>query len=264
MAGIGLQAGVLVAPTAVILSENDRTGRLTIQNPSDTPKEVTIKFAFGLPESDSLGIVKVRIQDSAEVDHPRSAIGWIKAFPRRIVLAPNASQVVRFVANPPKDLEDGEYWARIMVRSQESQPNIPSPEDENKITTRLNMIMQTAIILKYRTGNLVAKLEVANSQVEKSDTAAAIIMDLVNLGNVSYVGILKCRLKDGKQKEIAKRHLEFAVYKDIKRRISLPLPDNELVEPLEFEISISTEGRKDISSDDLIEGNVIEFTKVIE
>ncbi|HSG99206.1 MAG TPA: hypothetical protein VLB27_04095, partial [candidate division Zixibacteria bacterium] len=54
-------AGVLVAPTVVFLSEKGRTGRMTVQNPSDKPKEVTIHFSFGLPESDSLGNVTVTL-----------------------------------------------------------------------------------------------------------------------------------------------------------------------------------------------------------
>ena len=63
-----LSAGVLVAPTSVILSETKRTGRLTIQNPTDKPKEVTIRFSFGIPLSDSLGNVKIDLQDSAITD----------------------------------------------------------------------------------------------------------------------------------------------------------------------------------------------------
>jgi P pilus assembly chaperone PapD len=258
-----LSAGVLVAPTSVILSETKRTGRLTVQNPTDKPKEVTIRFCFGMPLSDSLGNVKISLQDSAITD-PRSAVDWIKAFPRKMVLAPNSSQVVRFVARPPKDLPDGEYWARVVVRSQEGETSIPAASDNEKITTKLNMIMQTAIALKYRTGNLISKLEVVDTETMLIDSTVRIMIDLVNRGNVSYIGLLQCRLVDAKGNMISKGQVDLAVYRDLKRRMELPVAGENLQKPYKVEISIATEGRTDIAAEDLIAGNSIEYSAVVE
>lgn len=258
-----VKAGVLVAPTSVILSETDRTGRMTVQNPTDKPKEISVRFAFGIPTSDSLGNVTVDIIDSSETHHPRSAIGWVRAFPRKMVLAPGATQVVRFVANPPRDLPDGEYWARIVVRSQESQANIPISGESDKITTRLNMVMETAIVLKYRTGDLVAKLDITDTEVEESDSTVSVTFDIANRGNTSYVGVLDCRLLDSANKELASRKLDFAIYEDLKRRIDLPVVQDEGPRPWHLDVSVSTEGRKDIPPEEMINGNRIEFTKVI-
>ena len=107
-----VNAGVLVAPTVVFMDEHKRTGRITVQNPSDEPREVTIRMSFGLPTSDSLGNVFVNLQDSGITD-VKAATSWVKPFPRKMLLQPGATQVVRFVARPPKDLVDGEYWARV-------------------------------------------------------------------------------------------------------------------------------------------------------
>ena len=259
-----VQAGVLVAPTSVILSETDRTGRMTIQNPTDKPKEISVRFAFGIPTSDSLGNVTVNIIDSSDTDHPRSAIEWVRAFPRKMVLAPGATQVVRFVANPPRDLPDGEYWARIVVRSQESQANIPLSGESDKITTQLNMVMETAIVLKYRTGDLVAKLDVTATEIDRTDSTVSVTFDIANRGNTSYVGVLNCRLLDAANKELASRKLDFAIYEDLKRRIDLPLIHGKGPEPWHLEVAISTEGRKDIPPEELINGNIIEFSKVVD
>ncbi|UCD93718.1 MAG: hypothetical protein JSU69_08070 [Candidatus Zixiibacteriota bacterium] len=258
-----LSAGVLVAPTSVILTETKRTGRLTVQNPTDKPKEVTIHFSFGVPLSDSLGDVKISLQDSAITD-PRSAVDWIKAFPRKMVLAPNSSQVVRFVARPPRDLPDGEYWARVVIRSQEGETSIPAASDQEKITTRLNMIMQTAIALKYRTGNLISKLEVVSTETKLVDSAVSILIDMVNRGNVSYIGLLQCRLVDAKGKIISKGQVDLAVYRDLKRRIVLPVAGENLQKPYKVEVAIATEGRTDIAAEDLIAGNSIEYSALVE
>jgi P pilus assembly chaperone PapD len=236
-----LSAGVLVAPTSVILSDRKRTGRLTVQNPTDKPKQVEIRFSFGMPVSDSAGNIRLNLQDSAVTDE-RSALGWIKAFPKKMILDPNSSQVVRFLARPPRDLADGEYWARIMVRSQEGETTIPLPTNNDKITTKLNMIMQTAIVLKYRSGNLVSKLEVQETEVFQTDTIITAFIDMVNRGNVSYVGILNCRLVDAGGREISKADIDLAVYR---------------------ELTISTDGRKDIAAEDMIAGNRIEYTTIV-
>ena len=260
---VQLSAGVLVAPTSLILSDHKKTGRLTVQNPSDKPKEVSIDFYVGMPVSDSLGNVTILLQDSAITD-PRSAADWIKAFPRKVVLAPNASQVVRFVAHPPKDLEDGEYWARVVVRSQEGETSIPAASDNEKITTKLNMIMQTAISLKYRTGNLLSKLEVASAGAAMTDTTVNVLIDMVNRGNVSYIGVLQCRLIDADGKVISRDQIDLAVYRELIRNMKLPVVNGDFKKPFSAEISITNEGRTDIPVEDMVVGNSIVMTEPVQ
>jgi P pilus assembly chaperone PapD len=252
-------AGVLVSPSVVFISEKGRTGRMTVHNPTDKPREISISFSFGLPESDSLGNVNIFLRDTAVTD-PRSALGWIKAFPRRLILPPNASQVVRFVAHPPKDLPDGEYWARVIVESQEGTTSLPVPSAEDEITTKLNMIMRTAIMLKYRTGDLVASLQLENAEAREVDSSVEVMVSMKNEGNVSYVGILKCRLLDAADKEIAFNRTQLAVYHDLMRRVDMRIGEGEFLRPYKVEVSISTRGRKDIPAEDMIYGNEIFYT----
>jgi hypothetical protein len=244
------------------MSETKRTGRITIQNPTDKPKEVSISFSFGLPVSDSLGNVRITLQDSAVTD-PRSCLGWIKAFPKKVILQPGSRQVVRLVAKPPKDLADGEYWCRIVVKSQEGQTSIPVPTSEDGISTKLNMVMQTAIVCKYRTGNLISKLDVTKTDVVRHDSTVTVMIDMVNRGNVSYVGLLDCRLKDAAGRNIADRQIDLAVYRELRRRIDLAFTAGQYKEPLRVDVIINTEGRSDIDPEDLIIGNSIEYSSTV-
>jgi len=259
---LDLSAGVLVAPTVVILSDKERTGRITIQNPTAKPREVDIYFSFGLPESDSLGDVRISLQDSNVTD-TRSALEWIKAFPRKVLLPPNGSQVVRLVANPPDSLQPGEYWARIVIRSQDGAAALPQAGENNQITTNLNMIMQTAIMLKYRTGDLTAKLELADASASRRDSLIEVMLNMANRGNVSYVGILTCRLLDAAKKEISHKKIDLAVYRDMKRRINLPFLPGDFKPPYQVEVLITTEGRHDIADQDMIFGNIINRTLAV-
>jgi len=244
------------------MSENDRTGRITVQNPSDKPKEITILIGYGIPVSDSMGDVQVMLQDSGVTD-PHCAKDWIKAFPERIVLAPNSTQVIRLRATPPKDLADGEYWARIIVRSQEGQTSLPMAENDDKITAKLNMVMQTAIMLKYRTGNLMSKLEVLKTDIQQIDTTVIATVTMANRGNVSYVGILTCRLLDASGKEISRNDIDLAVYYELTRRLKLPITGSAYARPFKVEISITTAGRTDIAETDIVTGNAVTYSMLV-
>ncbi|MFZ1682625.1 MAG: hypothetical protein WAU88_00710 [Candidatus Zixiibacteriota bacterium] len=258
-----LTAGILVAPTVVFISDKSRTGRLDVQNPTNQPREVTIHFSYGLPESDSLGNVSVSLKDSGVVD-PRAAVEWVKAFPRKLIIPPGGTQVVRLVANPPAGLADGEYWARIVVRSQEGEMAPPVALAEGAITTKLNMIMQTAIMLKYRKGNLAAKLDMPKVSARLTDSSIVVMTDFNNLGNASYVGLLNVRVLDATKKEVTHQQADLAVYRGLRRRMDLPMKNLAGKPPFQVEINVSTDGRTDISPDDMIRGNKIQELVAVE
>ncbi len=256
-------AGVLVAPPVVFMSEQGKAGRLTVQNPTNAPKEVTISLSFGLPESDSLGNVNIFLNDSTVTD-PRSCLEWIKAFPRKLIIPANGSQVVRFVADPPENLPDGEYWARVVVEAQEGAADMPLPESDDKITTKLNMIMRTAIMLKYRTGDLVANLEMTRAKARMVDSAVEAMLDFTSKGNCSYVGILACRLLDANNKEVSTFDLHLAVYHQLRRRIELPIVEGDFQGPFRVEVTVTNKGRKDIPAEEMVYGNDINQTVAVE
>ena len=258
-----LLAGVLTAPTVVIMSDKERTSRMVIRNPSAAPKEIEIRMGFGIPVSDTLGNVNVDLFDTTQTD-PRSCADWIKVFPRKLVLEPNGSQTIRFIASPPRGLEDGEYWARVIIRSQESKVEIPSAE-EGQITTNLNMIMQTAISLKYRNGDLTSKLAMTNVHATPTEDGIDVVMDLKNLGNISYVGRLICRLLASNGDEIGQKSVDLAVYRDLRRKVSIPLNVEAAGKSVAtFELFITDEGRTDIDPKYHIKGNELEYSMALE
>jgi P pilus assembly chaperone PapD len=258
-----LLAGVLVAPTVIVLSEQKRTGRMLLRNPGPEPAEVSVRMNFGVIQSDSLGQVYLQLQDSVITD-PRSAAEWIRPFPRRVVLPPGAEQTVRFVASPPSDLPDGEYWAHVVVRSETSKPPEPAEVPEGMISARINTILQTAISLKYRTGDLSSQVELLKAEADASDSLVQVMIDLTNRGNVSYLGMLNCRLVDADGKEISAMKEHLAVYYDLRRRIDLPVTEDDFKRPFEVQLNIDTEGRTDMPASEVIPGNQIEYSLAVE
>lgn len=263
LGALDLGASVMVAPTVVFMSDRNPTGRLIIQNPADEPTEVTVRFSWGLPSSDSLGNVQVILQDSAITD-PRSAVDWLKAFPRKVIIPARGSQIVRLIARPPEDLPDGEYWARVVVTSREGQLDVPVANDDSRIATQLNMVMQMAIMVKYRTGELVSDLELKNVSTLPADSTISVLLDMSSRGNVSYMGIINARLADASGKTISEHKSNLAVYRELRRRVDLPIHAGEFRRPFNVEVHITPDGRTDVPPEDLIKGNKIEYSAVVE
>jgi len=256
-------AGVMVAPTVVFLSDQKRTDRIIVQNPSNKPAEVTIRFSFGLPLTDSLGNVKVELQDSLITD-PKSATDWIQACPRKVIVPALGSQTIRLVARPPQDLPDGEYWTRIVVSSKEGEQATLANENPDGISTQLNLIMQMAIMIKYRTGELVSEIELVDAKASSNDDQIAVLLDLNNKGNVSYMGILEGRLVDADGKEISTNKVNLAVYRDMRRRLDFIRPGEEFKSPYKVELFITPDGRNDVPPEDMVKGNKISYSVVVE
>ena len=87
---------------------------------------------------------------------------------------------------------------------------------------------------------------------------------MTNRGNVSYVGVLTCRLLDAAGKEISKNDMDLAVYYELTRRIKLPIKGSAFARPFKVEISITTDGRTDIAETDIIAGNVVAFSVPVQ
>lgn len=263
IAASGLSAQVLVSPTVILISDKSPTGRLTLLNQSPHIQEITIAFSFGIPESDSLGNVTVNFQDSA-VSDPQSALGWISAFPRTMLIKPDEQQVVRLMVRAPQNLSNGEYWARVMISSQRNDTPVLTIGQENQIGTQIHMVTRQAIMFKYRQGDMTTKLVLDGAVASIKDSTVEVMLDMINQGNASYVGMLHARLKDRSGKEIDYFELRLAVYRQLRRRIDLSLSGSNFNPPYSVELEISNDGRNDINPRDLIRGNKIKQTLAVE
>ncbi|PWB71560.1 hypothetical protein C3F09_07680, partial [candidate division GN15 bacterium] len=63
---------------------------------------------------------------------------------------------------------------------------------------------------------------------------------------------------------LAQQRSDLAVYRDLKRRVDIPIRNVAGKKPFQVEVSISTDGRTDISQTDMIQGNKIEYSVAVE
>ena len=216
-------AAVAVSPVALYIDSRTRSGTLTLFNPGSRPEEVQVDFAFGYPVSDDDGNVTVSVMEEAPAGDP-SAVGWLRAFPRRMVLEPGQRQVMRIMVTPPAGLADGEYWARALVRGRGGQP--PIEERQGDVTVQIEVETVVVVAVNYRNGDVTTGLRVVDAAATQAGDSVTAIIDFQREGNAAYLGRVHAELLDGSGQVVDDTEEVLAVYKTIRRRLDLAVPSD--------------------------------------
>ncbi|MBW3570270.1 MAG: hypothetical protein KY467_04115 [Gemmatimonadetes bacterium] len=230
-------AAVSVSPTALYIDSRTRTGVLTLYNPGQLPEEITIDFAYGYPQSDTAGNIAVDLTREPPAGEP-SAMGWMRAFPRRLLLQPGQRQVVRVMVEPPAGLAEGEYWARVLVTSKGGQPPIEQARGDQV----LHLEVQTTLVMaaNYRNGDVRTGVAVTSAAARRVGGEVALELDLERTGNAAFLGSLRADVLDARGAVLASAYDDLAVYRTMRRRLSIPVPDGT-AGPLQLRLTINTE-----------------------
>jgi hypothetical protein len=216
-------AAVSVSPMSLYMDARNRAGSLNLHNTGSLPEEIEISFAFGYPVSDATGRISLELYDSVP-EGALSAADWVRVFPRRIVLQPGQRQTVRVMLDPPAGLSEGEYWARILVRSRGGQPPIEQTDGEVSIQISVETVM--AVALSYRQGPVQTGVELTGASVARTAEGLTVDADLCRLGNAAYLGRLRAELLDASGSVVETQEDLIAVYHGIRRRILFAMPEN--------------------------------------
>jgi len=211
---------ILVSPHAVFMDHRTRTGQVYLVNTSDTPEEVSIELAYGYPATDSTGTIYIRLDDHPDSTEP-SAAGWIKAYPRRAVLAPGQRQVVRLLATPPAGLPDGEYWSRIIATSRGSK--VAMVGADSGVSAGLALELRTIISLSYRKGPVQTGLVVSGLRASQEGDSLVVWLDAARTGNAAFLGSADFQLVDGRGRVYGEWNSPLAVYHPLSRRYVFPI-----------------------------------------
>jgi P pilus assembly chaperone PapD len=208
---------VTVSPTALYLSARNPSALLTLINTSSRPEEIEISFGFGYPTSDSTGTLQVSITDSAGTGEP-SALNWLRAFPRRLVLQPGQRQVVRVTVVAPVGLADGEYWGRVLVKSRGGEPPIEQTQGQVHMQLSLETTFATAVF--FQKGTMQTGVA-ATATAHRTGDGVQFTLDLHREGNAVFLGRVRAELLDASGHKLADAEDVVAVYRDLRRRFVL-------------------------------------------
>jgi hypothetical protein len=240
---------------SVFLDQRNRSGTMTLYNPNPLPEEIEVGFAFGYPQSDSTGNVSVPFSDTVPAGEP-SALGWLRAFPRRLVLQPGQTQVVRILAEPPADLADGEYWARVLVTATGGRPPV---EQEVQPDVRVAISMKTIVVasLNFRKGKPVTGVRATAAEAVVTPAGVQFTVDMERTGNAAYLGRIRVELQDASGRVLARDEDVVSIYHTLRRRFVIPAADTAALHDAKIHYILDTE-RPELGQNNVIAAPVVE------
>ena len=250
---------VLVAPHAVFIDARTRTAQVFLINTGSSAEEVTVETRFGYPATDSLGNIFVRLIDVPEPGEP-SAAGWVRAFPRRVVVQPGERQVVRLLAQPPAGLPEGEYWSRLIVTSRGAQVAVQG--SDSVMRAGVSLVVSTIISVTYRNGRVQTGLRLDDFRAEDGGDSLVAWVGLTRQGNAAYLGTTWIRLRDAAGQVVQEWETPTAVYYSLHRRFAFPLdsvPPGAYTAQLEM-----TTARSDLPRTNILPAAPIEQSVAVE
>ena len=215
-----VSGAVLVAPHAVFIDARTRNSQVYLINTGTVAEEVTVETKFGYPATDSAGSIGIRLVDQPTPDQP-SAAAWIRAFPRRVVVAPGTRQVVRLQALPPANLPEGEYWTRLIVTAKGAQ--VPVQGADSVVRAGVELVVSTVISVTYRNGRVETGVRLDDFRAEDAGDSLVAWVGLTRQGNAAYLGTTWIRLRDAAGRVVQAWDTPTAVYYDLRRRFVFPL-----------------------------------------
>jgi P pilus assembly chaperone PapD len=209
---------VTVSPTAVYITSRNPSALLTLMNTGSRPEEIELSIGFGYPVSDTAGVLRVDIVDTAASGEP-SLTSFLRVFPRRLVLQPGQRQVVRVMVAMPAGAADGEYWGRVLVKSRGGEPPIEQSEGNVRMQLSLETTFATAVF--YHKGEMKTGITVSSAAARRMGDSVQFTLDLKREGNSAYLGRIRAELLDAKGGSVAEVEDVVAVYRALRRRFVL-------------------------------------------
>lgn len=240
------ECAVKVNKKLLFLTQSTRSVAVTISNPTEKTLEIWLTPKFGYIVSKDSGEADIYMDTTGTP--PQSAAGWIDIYPKRFRLGPLESQVVRLTATPPPALDEGEYWSRIYIASQDVNPSFLE-----KKKSGFMLIEQLGIPFHYRKGLVTTGLDITNLNATAKDNKIFLSLDMTRTGNASFWGSATIRIFRGPGREmIFKKVKDIVVYTKFAGLFTLnqgEIPSGKY----NVEIEFKTDGRSDIKKSELIQ-----------
>lgn len=242
-------AQVVVAPKAVHLSDDERFASVFVENRTNSPQEVSLKFKFGYPVTDSLGNVSIHYGDEQAAD-TLAIDSIIRAYPEQFLLPPGERQRVRLAIQPPKNLPDGMYWSRLVFTASQYQEEA-APAARAAVETRIHYRFRQIISVFYRHGSLETGLRLQKLRSSRDSANIYITARVQRTGNAPYLGTAKLEVVDDSTGTTITTQEDLAsVYFDMTHRFALPRSD---LSTGTYRARLTYEARReDVSSSDLV------------
>ncbi len=243
-----LNAQVAISPTSAFLDSKRRFETILILNNSDDPQEVKLEFKFAYPRVTELGDLELVYDDEAQ-EKLHSATSWLRGFPKNFVLGPGQRQVVRITAKPPRNLEPGMYWSRLITTSSAVSADVGA-EGKAGISTQITMQFNQITSIYYSSGELSTGIKLLGIRSFQEDNIAKLFVDFTKSGNAPFLGTMLAEFYDGKGNLVLEKKLFVSIFNDGFRRLTADAGD---LPAGAYEVVVTaTSGRSDIPPNDVV------------
>ena len=244
-----LNAQVAISPTSAFLDSKQRFETILILNNSDEPQEVKLEFKFAYPKANEEGNIEL-VYDDAKETELHSATPWLRGFPKNFVLGPGQRQVVRITAKPPRDLEPGMYWSRLITTSSAVSPDI-GEDGKTGISAQITMQFNQITSIFYKTGELSTGIEFSGVRPTVEDEIVKVLVDYTKSGNAPYLGTMHAKIFNNSGKMVVDKKMFVSIYYDGLRLLKVDAAD---LPAGDYDVEVTaTSGRSDIPGNDVVQ-----------
>lgn len=222
-------ADLNISPKRVVFDQGERSATVYIFNQGDREATYTVELVdrVMLPSGEI-----VAAADRADIAF-NSATDFVQYTPRRITLAPRASQAIRVRARPAGQGQ-GEYRTHLTVTALPAETTGFTAEQaaatgDEGLSIQVVALFSISIPVILREGAVDAHAGIENlTVVPSSETGGrpALSLDLVRLGANSVYGDVEVHAGQGASDRLVAAVRGVAVYPETPRRtVLIPLPD---------------------------------------
>lgn len=216
-----LLAQIQATPNIIFIDPRNKSGELELVNKSEKTQEVELEFKFGYLSYDSTGTPFVEYGDSLAMER-FSLEPYVKCYPRKCILDPGESQMIRFLVRNASNLEDGMYWTRAFAKAKELDPMIDSTSlKEKKIAAKFVITIKTTLMVVYRKGEISNQIEIAKQDMSPDGDKLNFDLYFKRNGNAPFLGNLQMAVYNDKEEAVYQKETPLPIYFDCMRRFPI-------------------------------------------
>lgn len=198
------QESVRINPASVYLNDSRQSMQITLSSASAKASMLNLSLVYGYGNATA-----AEAQETTPARQAKSCAAWVRCQPSTLQLESGQSATVEIAATPPPGLKDGEYWAHVIVRKEESG----SPAEQPVVAE---------IPLAYRKGDTYADVQLAGTKIIRDGETVRLNFEFEQLGNSAYHGNLALVVRNAKGKELLKDKIQISVYETGSKRFDIP------------------------------------------
>lgn len=206
------QGDLLVFPKRLIFDETKKSQSINLSNTGKDTARYTISF------------VQIRMKEDGNFENITQpdpgqyfADPYLRVFPRKVILGPNESQVVKIQLQKVDKMVPGEYRSHIYFRAMPDIKPLGEKETQvepSEISVKLTPVFGITFPIIIRKGETTASVNLSNVSFQKEyDTIPVLKLDFNRSGNISVYGNIRVHLLMPNGKTIKVGEVDgFAVY----------------------------------------------------